>query len=67
MISQAPSHLCILSYLQQGVRASKLHIVPIAVNTTLFNPSSTKPFDLPKGQLIFGRHRRTLTAVSLNG
>ena len=46
-----------------GVRESKLHIVPIAVNTTRYDPRKTLPFKLPKGQLIFGRHRRELSQV----
>jgi len=52
-------------YLWPGVKASKVRIVPIAVNTTLYDPNKTMAFELPKGQLIFGRHRRAITAVSV--
>ena len=40
-----------------GMDASKLRIVPIAVNTTLFDPATTKPLKLPMGDMVFGRNR----------
>ncbi|GAX76012.1 hypothetical protein CEUSTIGMA_g3455.t1 [Chlamydomonas eustigma] len=35
-----------------------IRIVPIAVNTTLYNPALAKPLRLPLGKLVFGRPRR---------
>ena len=40
-----------------GMNESKLRIVPIAVNTTLFDPELTVPLKLPIGDLVFGRSR----------
>ena len=37
--------------------ASKLRIVPIAVNTTQFDPETTVPLKLPIGDMVFGRNR----------
>ncbi|KAL6761224.1 hypothetical protein V8C86DRAFT_3088762 [Haematococcus lacustris] len=43
-----------------GVDASKIRIVPIAVNTTLYNPEVVKAVMLPYGELVFGKAKRTL-------
>jgi hypothetical protein len=40
------------------VLESKLHIVPIAINTTLLDPQKTVPLDLPIGDLVFGAKPR---------
>ena len=37
-----------------GVKEDKVHIVPIAINTTLFDSQKTTPLDLPIGDLVFG-------------
>ena len=52
-------------YAAAGVKESKLRIVPIAVNTSRFDPKKTLPFKLPKGQLIFGRHRRVISQARM--
>jgi hypothetical protein len=36
----------------------KIRIVPIAVNTTWFDPERVEAIELPVGDLVFGRHRR---------
>ena len=41
-----------------GVQASKLQIVPIAINASLFDPEATRPLPLPMGDLVFGRPSR---------
>ncbi|KAL6764678.1 hypothetical protein V8C86DRAFT_1361810 [Haematococcus lacustris] len=43
-----------------GVDASKIRIVPIAVNTTLYNPEVVRAVMLPHGELVFGKAKRTL-------
>ncbi|GAX77787.1 hypothetical protein CEUSTIGMA_g5230.t1 [Chlamydomonas eustigma] len=49
-----------------GMNASKIRIVPIAVNTTMFNPKTTKPLKLPIGDLVFGRSSQfSLPAVKV--
>ena len=47
-----------------GVQASKLRVVPIAVNTTFYNPATVKGVRLPVGDLVFGQHHRVLHEVS---
>ncbi|GAX73023.1 hypothetical protein CEUSTIGMA_g475.t1 [Chlamydomonas eustigma] len=55
-----PSKFSRDTMIASGMIESKIRIVPIAVNTTRYNPESNKPLQLPKGQLVFGRHRRPL-------
>ncbi|KAJ9534502.1 hypothetical protein QJQ45_022145 [Haematococcus lacustris] len=49
-----------------GVDASKLRIVPIAVNTTLYNPEMVKAVMLPYGELVFGKAKRTLPPLPVS-
>ncbi len=41
-----------------GMAPEKIRIVPIAVNTTWFDPERVEAIELPVGDLVFGRHRR---------
>ncbi len=43
-----------------GVNASRIRIVPIAVNTTLYDPAKAVPLALPRGNLVFGHHKRVV-------
>ena len=40
------------------MNASKIRIVPIAINASLFDPEATRPLPLPMGDLVFGRPSR---------
>lgn len=54
-----------LSLVHTGVDEAKLRIVPIAVNTTMFDPAVIKPLTLPVGDLVFGNRRRFAWHVSV--
>jgi hypothetical protein len=41
-----------------------IRIVPIAVNTTLYDPDKATPLNLPRGKIVFGFHKRVLPPVS---
>ena len=43
---------------ESGMDESKIRIVPIPVDTDLFDPVLTKPLRLPMGELVFGQPRR---------
>ncbi|GAX74412.1 hypothetical protein CEUSTIGMA_g1860.t1 [Chlamydomonas eustigma] len=53
-----PSSFSLDVLVASGVNRDKLRIVPIAVNTSLFDPSKVLPLELPMGHLIYGSRGR---------
>ena len=58
MYAALTSHISSTFFARPGVNPDKIHIVPIAVNTSLYDPETTQPLSLPRGDLVFGRPRR---------
>jgi glycosyltransferase involved in cell wall biosynthesis len=55
--ASSPHLRCPCTRLPTGVDADKIRVIPVPIDTELFNPENALPATLPMGELIYGHAR----------